>query len=175
MVIIYIHFVLLIKSGSLDILQIHKHNLSQEVGALMLQPHLPFLAMLNMLDLSKLMNDPMSHYPTWPLVPTKLPSDIWKFEGKNGDDHGDHVSTFHLWCSSNSLNDDSIRLRLFQRTLIKVAEKWYIELPRGAYGTFIQLVMVFINHFQFPIRYDVGLELLLTLRQDTATHISDHI
>jgi hypothetical protein len=53
--------------------------------------------------------------------------------------------------------------------------KWYIELPRGAYGTFSQLVMVFLNHFQFPIRYDAGLELLSTLRQDTATHISDHI
>jgi hypothetical protein len=110
-----------------------------------------------------------------PPVPTKLPSDIPKFEGKNGEDPGDHVTTFHLWCSSNSLNDDSIRLRLFQRTLIGVAVKWYIELPRGAYGTFSQLVMVFLNHFQLPIRYDVGLELLSTLRQDTATHISDHI
>jgi hypothetical protein len=35
--------------------------------------------------------------------------------------------------------------------------------------------MVFINHFQLPIRYDVGLELLSTLRQDTTTHISYHI
>jgi hypothetical protein len=32
----------------------------------------------------------------------------------------------------------------------------------------------FLNHFQLPIHYDVGLKLLLTLRQDTATHISDH-
>jgi len=66
-------------------------------------------------------------------------------------------------------------LRLFQRTLIGVAVKWYIELPKEAYGTFSQLVMVFLNHFQFPIRYDVGLELLSTLCQDTATHISDYI
>jgi hypothetical protein len=130
----------------------------------MSQPRLPFLATLNLLDLSKLMNDPVSHDPTWPLVPTKLPSDIPKFEGKNGEDPGDHVTTFYLWCSSNSLNDDSIRLRLFQRTLIGVATKWYIELPRGAYGTFSQLVMVFHNHFQLPIRYDAGLELLSTLR-----------
>jgi hypothetical protein len=35
--------------------------------------------------------------------------------------------------------------------------------------------MVFLNHFQLPICYDVGLELLSTLHQDTATHISDHI
>jgi hypothetical protein len=35
--------------------------------------------------------------------------------------------------------------------------------------------MVFLNHFQFPIRYDVGLKLLSTLHQDTTAHISDHI
>jgi hypothetical protein len=108
-------------------------------------------------------------------VPTKIPSDIPKFEGKNGEDPGDHFTTFHLWCSSNSLSDDSIRLRLFQRTFIGVAGKWYIRLPRGEYGTFNQLVMVFLNHFEFPIHYDVGLELLSTLRQDIATHILDHI
>jgi hypothetical protein len=102
----------------------------------MSQPHLPFLATLNFPDLAKLMNDPVSHDPTCPLVPTKIPLDIPKFEGKNGEDLGDHVMTFHLWCSSNSLNDDSIRLRLFQRTLVEVVEKWYIELPKGAYGTF---------------------------------------
>jgi hypothetical protein len=76
----------------------------------MSQPRLPFLATLNLLDLSKLMNYPMSHDPTWPPVPTKLPSNIPKFEGKNREDPGDHVTTFHLWCSSNSLNHDSIRL-----------------------------------------------------------------
>jgi hypothetical protein len=103
----------------------------------MSQPHLPFLAMLNLLHLSKLMNELVFHDPTWPPIPIKLPSDILKFEGKNGNDHGDHVTTFHLWCSSNSLNDDSIWLRLFHSTLIGVVVKWYIELPRGKYGTFI--------------------------------------
>jgi hypothetical protein len=141
----------------------------------MSHPRLPFLATLNMPDLSKLMNDPVSHDPTWPLVPTKLPSNIPKFEGKNGENLGNHVTTFHLWCSSNSLNDDPIRLRLFQCTLIGVAAKWYIELPRGPYGTFSQLLMVFLNHFQLLVRYDAGLELLSTLRQDIATHISYHI
>jgi hypothetical protein len=62
----------------------------------MSQSHLPFLAMLNLPDLDKLMNDPVSRDPTWPPVPTKLPSDIPKFEGKNGEDSGDHVTTFHL-------------------------------------------------------------------------------
>jgi hypothetical protein len=113
----------------------------------MSQPHLPFLAMLNLLDLAKLMKEPMSHDPTWPPVPTKLPLDILNFEGNNGEDPCDHVTTFHLWFSSNSLNGDSIRLILFQCTLIEVVAKWYIELLRGSYGNFSQLVMVFLNHF----------------------------
>jgi hypothetical protein len=54
-------------------------------------------------------------------------------------------------------------------------EKWYIELPSGAYGNFSHLVMVFHNRFQLPIHYDAGLELLSNLCLDTATHISDHI
>jgi hypothetical protein len=78
----------------------------------MWQPRLLFLATLNLSDLSKLMNDHVSHDPTWPPVPTKLLSDIPKFEGKNGEDPGDHVTTFQLWCSSNSLNDNSIRFMI---------------------------------------------------------------
>jgi hypothetical protein len=64
---------------------------------------------------------------------------------------------------------------LFQRTLIGVASQWYIELPRGTYRSFHQLVLSFLNHFQIPIRYDVGLELLSTLRWGTDTRIFDHI
>jgi hypothetical protein len=111
----------------------------------------------------------------WPPVPTKLPSDIPKFEGKSGEDPGDHVTTFHLWCSSNSLIDDSIRLRLFQRTLTGNAAKWYIELPGGSFTSFADLANIFLNHFQLPVRYDAGTELLANFHQDTATHISDHI
>jgi hypothetical protein len=62
----------------------------------MLQPHFPFLAMLNLLDLSNLMNETVSHDPTCSPFPTKLPSNNPKFEGKNGEDPGDHVTTFHL-------------------------------------------------------------------------------
>ena len=40
---------------------------------------------------------------------------------------------------------------------------------------FDDLAMTFLNHFQLPVRYDVGTELLSTFRQDKATHISDHI
>ena len=95
------------------------------------QPRIPFLATLNLPNLSRLMNDLVSHNPSWLAVPKKLPSVISKFEGKAGEDPGEHVTTFHLWCSSNSLHDDSIRLRLFQRTLMVHAVKWYIELPGG--------------------------------------------
>jgi hypothetical protein len=98
----------------------------------MSQPRLPFLATLNMIDLSKLMNNHMHHDLSCPSIPTKLPSDIPKFEGRTSEDPGDHVTTFHLWYSLNSLNDNSIWLRLSQRTLTGVSRKWYIELPRGA-------------------------------------------
>ena len=98
-----------------------------------------------------------------------------KFEGKPGEDLSEHVTTFHLWCSSNSLDQDSIRLRLFQHTLTGPTAKWYIELRKGAFALFDDLAMNFLNHFQLPVRYDVGTELLLTFRQDKSTHISDHI
>jgi hypothetical protein len=75
---------------------------------------LPFLATLDFPYLSRILNDPIRHSPHWTAIPTKLPSDIPKFDGKAGEDPKNHVMTFHLWCSSNSLMDDSIRLRLFQ-------------------------------------------------------------
>jgi hypothetical protein len=103
----------------------------------MLQPDIYFLAMLNFPNLSKLMNDIVYHDLTWCPVPTNLPLYIPKFEGNNCEDLVDHDTTFHLWFSSNSLNDDCIRLILFQHTLTMVSVKWYIELPRRAYKTFI--------------------------------------
>ena len=94
-------------------------------------PRLPFLTTLNPLNLSRLTNDHVSHNLAWSVVPTKLPLDIPKFEGNSGEDPGEHAMTFDLWCSSNSLNDDSISLRLFQCTLMGPTMKWYIELPGG--------------------------------------------
>ena len=108
-------------------------------------------------------------------TPNKLPLDIPKFEGKAGEDPSEHVTTFHLWCSSNSLHEDSIHLRLFQCTLTGPVAKWYIELPRGEFSLFNNLAMNFLNHFQLPVHYDVGTELLSTFRKDKDTHISDHI
>jgi len=45
-------------------------------------PNLPFMEILNLPDLSKLVNDPIAHYATWMDMPKKLPSYILKFEGK---------------------------------------------------------------------------------------------
>jgi hypothetical protein len=106
------------------------------------------------------MNGHVHHDPTWPHIPTKLPSHIPKFEGKTFEDPSDYVTTFHLWCSSNSLNEDYICLRLFQPTLTRVFVKWYIELLGGTYKTFNHMVLFFLNHFQLSVRYDVGIEIL---------------
>jgi hypothetical protein len=81
-------------------------------------PKLPFLETFHFPDLTRLMNDPICHDPRWLPMPTKLPSDIPKFEAKPNEYLGDHVTTFHLWCLSNSLKDESVQLRLFQCTLI---------------------------------------------------------
>jgi hypothetical protein len=75
---------------------------------------LPFLATLDLPDLSRILNDPILHSPYWLVIPIELPSDIPKFDGRSGEDPNNDVMTFHLWCSSKSLMDDSIRLRLFQ-------------------------------------------------------------
>jgi hypothetical protein len=85
------------------------------------------------------------------------------------------VTTFHLWCSSNSLKYDSVQLRLFQHTLIGSAAKWYIELDCSQYSSFGELAMDFLNHFQLPVRYNAGIELLANFKQTKEDHIFDHI
>jgi hypothetical protein len=69
---------------------------------------LPFLATLYLPYLSWLTNYPILHFSFWLVIPTKLPSDIPKFDGKLGKDPKKHVMKFHLWCSSDSLMDDSM-------------------------------------------------------------------
>ena len=107
---------------------------------------LPFVATVELLDLNRLTNDPINYAPWWPVIPHKLPSDIPKFDGNPGEDPSTHVMTYHLWCSSNSLNDDSIRLRLFQHMLTGLAAKWYTELPRASFDNFTALVTIFLTH-----------------------------
>ena len=60
---------------------------------------------LDFLYLSRLINDPIHHDPSWPAISVKLPSNIPKFDGKPSEDPKNHAMTFHLWCSSNSLMD----------------------------------------------------------------------
>ena len=108
-------------------------------------------------------------------MPRKLPSDIPKFDGKSDEDPKNHVMTFHCWCCSNSLMDDSIYLHLFQRTLTGTVVKLYIELPANFFTDYGTLAMAFLTHFQLPIHYETGTELLTSLHQSTSIHISDHI
>ena len=82
---------------------------------------------LSLPNFNQLINYPIRHDVGWPAMPTKLPSDIPKFEGLAGEDPTNHIRSFHMWCSSNSITDDSIHLQLFQRTLTGKASKWYVE------------------------------------------------
>ena len=107
----------------------------------------PLVATLELLDLNQLTNDPILYAPWWPIILHKLPSDIPKFNGNLGEDPSNHVMTFHLWCSSNSLNDDLIRLHLFQRRLTGPVVKWYIELRRASFNNFTTLATTFLTHF----------------------------
>jgi hypothetical protein len=106
---------------------------------------------------------------------TKFPIDIHKFKGKPGEYPGDHVTTFHLWCSSNSLKDDFIWLCLFQCTVIGGFTKLYIKIDSSKYGYFNNLAMVFLNHFQLLVRYDARTELLANFDQTKVDHILNHI
>jgi hypothetical protein len=45
----------------------------------------------------------------------------------------------------------------------------------GDVQNFNQMVLVFLNHFQLSVHYDVDIELMSAFRQDKSTHISDHI
>jgi len=85
---------------------------------------LPFLVTLKFLDLAQLTNNPISHSRWWSIIPTKFPCDIQKFNVNPREDSSTHVMIYHLCFSSNSLSDDSIRLHLFQRTLIGIETKW---------------------------------------------------
>ena len=71
--------------------------------------------------------------------------------------------------------DDYICLSLFQHTMIGTAVKWYIEIPQHSFVDFISLETIFLMHFQLPIHYETGTNILTSLHQNTSTYISDHI
>jgi len=103
--------------------------------------------MLDLSSLSCLKNDPSQYVPFWLAIPAKLSSVILKFNIKPGENPNNHVINFHLWCSLNSLMDDSIRLRIFQRKLIGAEVKWYIELLHNSFVKFNSLAMDLLTHF----------------------------
>ena len=124
--------------------------------------NLPFMAHLKFLDLAWLKNDPILHQNYWPPMPTKLSSNIPKFEGKARECPQNHIMKFHLLCSSKNIVNDSIRLILFQCTLIGATTKWYIELRQAKYAYFNSLDFMFLQYFQLPVIYDEGVEILLS-------------
>lgn len=57
---------------------------------------LPFLVMLDLPNLFQLTNEPILHNPSWSPVPTKIPFDIPKFDGKLNQDPITHITICHL-------------------------------------------------------------------------------
>jgi len=66
-------------------------------------PLLCYIDGLRLLDLIHLINNPFFHDYNWPPMPTKLPTDIPKFEGNLGEDPTNHILSLHMWCSSSSV------------------------------------------------------------------------
>jgi hypothetical protein len=82
--------------------------------------------MLELPNLSQFKNDPISQKSSWSTMPCMLPTYIPKFDGKLGEDPSTDIMIYHLWCSSNSLMDDSVRFHIFQQSMTRSAAKWYI-------------------------------------------------
>jgi hypothetical protein len=121
------------------------------------------LETINLMDLTRLTNGPKNHQARWLVILTVLSSNIPKIDGKPREDLSTHIVTFHLQCSSNNLNDDSINLRFFQCTLTRTIVKWYVELPCSTFSNFPTLAMVFLTHFQLPIHYETRTKFLSTI------------
>ena len=121
---------------------------------------LPFLDTLELFDLSKLTNNSILHHPSWLPVSVKISTNIPKFEAKIGENPVTHITTYHLWCVSNFMLDDSIKLHLLPCTFSGNVTKWFIELPTFSFCDFGSLAMAFLTHFQLPICYEMGINIL---------------
>jgi hypothetical protein len=60
------------------------------------QPTFPYLARLNLPYLKFFINDPIQHEATWTTMPSKIPSNIPKFEGNVGEDPSNSIMYFNL-------------------------------------------------------------------------------
>ena len=83
--------------------------------------------------------------------------------------------SFHLWHSANNIIEDLVQVHLFQRTLIGLIAKWYVNKPLGTYITFECIAKEFLSFSQFPIHHDTRLEILTRHHYSTTTHIANHI
>jgi len=66
------------------------------------------LVTLDIPDLYKLTNDPINHKLLWPPNSDKILVGIPKFERKENNDLATHFTTYHIWCFSNCMFNDSI-------------------------------------------------------------------
>jgi len=130
--------------GGVQVSSIHPSSPWSESGA---PNNLPFLATDDIPNLYKLTNDPIYYNLQWLLISRKIPTNLPKLDGKQWEDPGSHITTYHLWCVSNSMVDDSVWLRIFPRTINGNAAKWYIELPCVLINTFDALGMKFLKNF----------------------------
>ena len=144
-------------------MNVNQHPFNQLTQSQFAPTKLPFMATLEFPKLSKLTNNPIQHYFTWPSVPVKIPTDIQKFDGRTGEDPANHITTYHLWCVSNYFLDDSVKLCLFPKTLTRNIAKWFIELSTSSSFDFQSLAIVFLTHFQLPIWYETSTKLLTLL------------
>lgn len=78
-------------------------NIAASQGMGVIQSFLPYMVILSLPNLNRLINDPLHHNPNWLPMPTKFPSNIPNFEVNSREDPTNHVCLFHMWCSSNSI------------------------------------------------------------------------
>jgi len=110
-------------------------------------PLLPFVNGPGHRDFNHLINDPLLHNPTWLEMSKELPSNILRFEGNPREGPTNHVHPFHMWCSSNSITNDSIHLWLFQCMVTEATTKWYVDNARATHSTLATLFETFISYF----------------------------
>ena len=72
----------------------------------------------------------------------------------------------HEWFSS--VTTLSVNFDRYSREVVH----W---IPQHSFVDFGSLETVFLTHFQLPIRYEMGTNILTSLWQNTSTHIFDHI
>jgi len=134
-----------------------------------------FLEMLKFIYILSLPNNSISYNTKWHLFPTKIPLNIPNFEGKSTKYTIDHMITFHVWCSKNFLPYYSIRMRIFQRTVFTISTEWYIELKGDLFKNFNYLAIIFLNHFQLHICYDVETEMVEVVNKHNAYNMFKYI